>query len=123
MVLFHVSYSRAGSLGYVLLAMIEAGGAKPNYTSIIAANILLTKISHMAQSKVKRDDVHSAHHEIVGKVCITMEQRIGDNISITSLYIPFLDNTHPQSLKYHAFAKDSLTYIPVHSCPLSSKHP
>lgn len=47
--------------------------------------------------------------------------KIGDNISITSVYIPFLDNTHPHSLKYHAFAKDSLTYISVHSCPLSSK--
>lgn len=51
-----------------------------------------------------------------------MEQIIGGNISITSVYIPFLDNTHPQSLKYHAFAKDSLTYISVHSCPLNFKH-
>lgn len=58
----------------------------------------------------------------MAKICITMEQKIGGNISITSVYISFLDNTHPHSLKYHAFAKDSLTDLSVHSCPLSFKH-
>lgn len=72
----------------------------------------------MAQSKVKEGNVHSSHHEIVAKVCIIREQRIGSNISVCLLYIP-----HPHSFKYHAFAKDSLTYIPLHSCPLSSKQP
>lgn len=61
----------------------------------------------MAQCKVKGSGIYSTHHEIVAKVCMTMEQRIGSNISITSPYIPFLDNTHLHSLKYHALAKDS----------------
>lgn len=46
-------------------------------------------------------------------VCNTTEQRIGSNISISSLYIPFLRNTHPHGFKCYA-AKDSL---PLHFSP------
>lgn len=103
--------------------MTEAWGTKSNYTSIISANILLTKISLMAQSKVKGRRCLLYPPWNSGKDMHYHGVKNWGNISITSVYIPFLGNTHPHSLKYQAFAKDSSTYIPDHSCPLSSKHP